>query len=189
RVLAEATAPGVEVLVQGLVLDVVPADAHTQAQAPAREDVHRRGLLGHQRGLALGQDDDAGHELEALSERSEVAEQDEDLVERALVGVGWAATELIEALQLAAQHVVEDEQMIVARALGRLGVVADHHGVRADFRLGKHHAESHVVFSSLSGSRWPSPRYPSLTSIVVILPMNPNGRRWRRGGLGAWVRA
>jgi hypothetical protein len=27
------------------------------------------------------------------------------------------------------------------------------------------------VFSSLSGSRRPSPRYPSLTSIVVILPM------------------
>ncbi|MDP9119511.1 MAG: hypothetical protein M3M93_04420, partial [Actinomycetota bacterium] len=27
------------------------------------------------------------------------------------------------------------------------------------------------MFSSLSGSRRPSPRYPSLTSIVVILPM------------------
>ena len=76
-------------------------------------------------------------------------------MERALVGIGWAATELVEALQLGAQHVVEDEQMIVARALRRLGVVADHHRVRADFRLGKHHAESHVVFSSFSGLRLP----------------------------------
>ena len=62
--LADAAAAGVEVLVQRLVLDVVPADAHAQAQAPAGEDVDRRGLLGHQRGLALRQDDDAGHQLE-----------------------------------------------------------------------------------------------------------------------------
>src|SRR5207247_5068814 len=54
--------------------------------------------------------------------------------------------ELVEALQLAAQHVVEDEHVIVAGTLGRLRVVADHHGVRADLRLGKHHAESHVLF-------------------------------------------
>ena len=135
-----------EVLVQGLVLDMIPADAHAESQAPAGEDVHRRGLLGHQRSLALGQDDDAGDQLEALSAGAEVAEQNEDLVEGALVGVGRAATELVEALQLAAQHVVEDEQVIVAGTLGGLGVVADHRRVRADLRLGKHHAESHLVF-------------------------------------------
>jgi len=63
----------------------------------------------------------------------------------ALVRVGRAATELVEAVQLAAQHVVEDQQMIITGTLGSLGVVADHCGVRADLRLGKHHAEFHVV--------------------------------------------
>ena len=102
-----------EVLAQGLVLDVVPADAHAEAQAAAREHVDRRRLLGDQRGLALGQDEDAGDELEALSACAQVAEQDEDLVERGLVGVGWAAAG-VETLQVGAHHVVEDEQMIVA---------------------------------------------------------------------------
>jgi hypothetical protein len=43
--------------------------------------------------------------------------------------------------------VVEDEQVIIAGTLGSLNVVADHRGVRADLRLGKHHAEFHVPFS------------------------------------------
>src|SRR5207245_7710861 len=76
--LADAAATRVEVLVQGLVLDMIPADAHAESQAPSGEDVHRRGLLGHQRSLALGQDDDAGDQLEALSAGAEVAEQNED---------------------------------------------------------------------------------------------------------------
>jgi hypothetical protein len=136
----------VKVLVQGLVLDMVPADAHAEAQAPAGEDVHRSSLLGHEGRLPLRQDNDAGDELEALRAGPQVTEQNEDLVEGALVGVRRAATELVEALQLAAQHVVEDEQVVVAGTLGSLGVVADDCGVRADLRLGKHHAEFHVVF-------------------------------------------
>src|SRR6267143_2512018 len=144
--LADAAAPRVKVLVQGLVLDMVPADAHAEAQAPAGEDVHRRSLLGHEGSLPLGQDDDAGDELEAPRARAQVTEQNEDLVEGALVGVRRAATERVEALRLAAQHVVEDEQVVVTGTLGRLGVVADDRGVRADLRLGKYHAEFHVVF-------------------------------------------
>src|SRR5712664_480802 len=144
--LADAAAPRVKVLVQGLVLDMVPADAHAEAQAPAGENVHRSSLLGHEGRLSLGQDDDAGDELEAPRAGRQVTEQNEDLVEGALVGVRRAATELVEALRLAAQHVVEDEQVIVAGTLGSLGVVTDDRGVRADLRLGKHHAEFHVVF-------------------------------------------
>ena len=40
----------------------------------------------------------------------------------------------------------------VAGALGGLGIVADHRGVRADLRLRKHHAELHVVSSSIIGT-------------------------------------
>ena len=146
-----------EILVQRLVLDVVPADADAEAQAPAGEDVHRGGLLGHQRRLALGQDDDASDQLELLRAGAQVAEQDEHLVKRALVGVRRLPAELVEALQLGAQHVVEDEQVMVAGALGRLGIVADHRGVGADLRLRKHHAESHVLSSSVSAGAGPGP--------------------------------
>ena len=49
-----------EVLVQGDVFNLVPAQPHTQAQPPAAQHIQRGGLLGHQDGLALRQDDDAG---------------------------------------------------------------------------------------------------------------------------------
>src|SRR6267142_4922374 len=121
--LADAASPGVKVLVQGLVLDMVPADAHAEAQAPAGENVHRSSLLGHEGSLPLGQDDDAGDELEAPRAGPNVTEQNEALVEGALVGVRRTTTELVEALKRAAQHVVEDEHVVVAGALGSLGVV------------------------------------------------------------------
>src|SRR5262245_23868697 len=98
--LADAAAARVEILVEGLVLDGVPADAHAEAQPTAGQYVHRRGLLGHERGLTLGQDDDAGDELETLRAGAEVTEQDEDFVEGALVRIGRKAAELVEALQL-----------------------------------------------------------------------------------------
>src|SRR5262249_24738478 len=81
-----AAAPRVEILVEGLVLDVVPADAHAEAQAPASQHVHSRGLLGHQRGLALGQDHDAGDQLELLGTGAQEPEQTEHLVAGALGG-------------------------------------------------------------------------------------------------------
>src|SRR5437879_1162259 len=151
--LADAAAPGVKVLVQGLVLDMVPADAHAEAQAPAGENVHRSSLLGHEGRLPLGQDDDAGDELEASRAGPKVTEENEDFVEGTLVGVRRTATELVEAFQRTAEHVVEDEQVVVASGLNSLGIVADDRGVRADLRLGKHHAEFHVVFVLHCGSR------------------------------------
>ena len=81
NLLGDAPAPGAEVLVQRLILDVVPADADAQAQAPAGEDVHRGGLLGDERGLALGEDDDAGHQFQPLSAGAKVPEEHEGLVE------------------------------------------------------------------------------------------------------------
>src|SRR5262249_56357550 len=91
--------------------------------------------LGHQRGLPLGQDDDTGNELEAPGTGRQIAEENEHLVKGALVRVRRGATELVEALELAAQHVVEDEQVPVPGVFGSLGVVANHCWVRADLRL------------------------------------------------------
>ena len=66
-------APVLEVHAQGLVLDGVPADADAKAQPAAAEDVYLGGLLGYQRRLALGQDEDAGHQAHAGGDGGEVA--------------------------------------------------------------------------------------------------------------------
>src|SRR5262245_2360589 len=142
--LTDAPASRMEILVEGLVLDVVPADAHAEAQAPASQHVHRRSLLGHQRSLTLRQDHDARDQLQLLRAGAEEAEQDEHLMERTLVGIRRRAAELVESLELAAQHVVEDEQMMVAGALGGLRIVADHGGIRSALRLRKYHSELHA---------------------------------------------
>ena len=44
---------GVEILAQGLAPHVVPTGLDTQAQPTSAQLVRGRGLLGHQRGLAL----------------------------------------------------------------------------------------------------------------------------------------
>ena len=58
-------APAVtEVLVQGLELDRVPADADAEPRPSPVEDVELGPLLGDERGLALGEDEDRGRELD-----------------------------------------------------------------------------------------------------------------------------
>ena len=61
---SEPTATLIEPLTERLVLHVVPADADPESEATAGEQIHLGGLLRDQRGLALGEDDHAGHELE-----------------------------------------------------------------------------------------------------------------------------
>jgi len=85
-----------------------------------------------------------GDHLELLGAGAQEPEQDEHLVEGALIGIRRPTAERVEALERRAQHVVEREQMIIARALGGLRIVSDHGGVRADLRLRKHHSELHV---------------------------------------------
>jgi hypothetical protein len=67
--------------------------------------------------------------LEALGAGAQITEQNEDLVEMGSGPCRGAAPELVEALQLGAEHVVEHEQMMVAGTLGSLGIVADHRRV------------------------------------------------------------
>ena len=54
-----ASAPILKVLGEGLVFYVVPAHANAKAQPAAAQDVHFRGLLGHERCLPLGQNQDS----------------------------------------------------------------------------------------------------------------------------------
>src|SRR5207237_2372776 len=48
-----------ELLAERLVFDGVPAEADAEPELAVGEQIHLRRLLGHERGLALGKDDDA----------------------------------------------------------------------------------------------------------------------------------
>src|SRR5262249_25991124 len=100
--------------------------------------------------------------------------QHEHLVEWTLIRVRRPASKLLEALELGAEHVVEHEQMVIAGALGGLRVLSNHRGVRADLRLGKHHAEPHDrppldrKLASHGGA--PAPRRAAARTALVSSP-------------------
>src|SRR5689334_22453909 len=87
NLLLAAAATVAEVLIQGLVLDVVPPDPDPQTESAAREHIHLGRLLGDQDSLALRQDEDTRDELQALGKAGQIAEQHEWLVEKGTVRI------------------------------------------------------------------------------------------------------
>ena len=85
--LLDAAAAIVEVLVEGFVLDMVPADADAEPQAAAAEDVDLGRLLGHERRLPLRQIRMPVRARVARAGR-QVAEEHERLVEGVVDVVG-----------------------------------------------------------------------------------------------------
>ncbi len=94
---------GREVLAQRFVLDRVPTEPDPEAEAAAGQQVDLRGLLGDERGLALREDDDAGHQLDR-GDRGEVAEHHERLVEGRVHVVGALPRRVHQ--RVGADHVV-----------------------------------------------------------------------------------
>ena len=111
-----------EVLAEGLELDRVPADADTETKPSPGQDIHRRRLLRHQRGLPLRQDQDSRDQLHATGDAGQEAEQDEGLVEGVPVRVRTFPAPW--SLGVRAEHMVEGQDVRVAHRLDRLGVVA-----------------------------------------------------------------
>ena len=98
------------VFVQSLILHRVPSDPDAQPQPPAAQHVHFRGLLGHQRGLPLRQDDDAGGQFQIRGNCRQVRHQREGLVDIALVRVVESRHFRVE-LRVGPQYVVQNPQM------------------------------------------------------------------------------
>ena len=84
--LGGAAAPVGKVLAEALVFHLVPAHADAQAQAAAGQHVYLGGLLGHQRGLTLAEDQYAGYKLQLLGDCAQVSEKHERLVEHVYRG-------------------------------------------------------------------------------------------------------
>ena len=102
--LAHPLAPAGEILTERFVLDVVPAEPDAQSQTVVGKQGDIGGLPGDKRGLALGQDQDAGRKADPPGDRGEIAEHDQRIVEGLLFGVG--PVELRLAVVRGAKHMV-----------------------------------------------------------------------------------
>jgi hypothetical protein len=139
------------------VLGGVPADADGDVESAARQAVDRGDLLGHERCLALGQDEHAAHELDRGRDRGQVREQGEHLVEGALVGVGRrgerGAGVDAETLDRRAEDVVVGHQVVEAGLVGADGPRPHGVGIGPAVGLGEDGAEVHGEHVRIDGHR------------------------------------
>jgi hypothetical protein len=142
--LLEPAGAGGERRAERLVLDPVPPRAHPDAQPAAGQEGDLGGLLGDEGGLALGQDEHADDELEALGHRREVAEEHERLVEGVVLGV-WAPERRLAVRVLGAEDVVVRDELIEAELLDAHREVADGARIDADVARGEHRAVLHAA--------------------------------------------
>ena len=113
-----AGAAGAEVLSEGLVLDVAPADADTEAEPASGEEIDIGGLSCHECGLALREDQDPGREPDPFGDGGQVGEHHERVVERVVLGVGAGDRRYAIGVD-GAEHVVVGEEVIKAELLDR----------------------------------------------------------------------
>ena len=112
-----ASAARTEVLPQGLVLDVIPAHAHAEAQSPSREKVNIRRLPRHECGLTLWENQDPRGELDSLRDPGQIGEQHERIMKRVVLGV--RAGQLARSVGMnRAEDVVVREDVVKTQVLG-----------------------------------------------------------------------
>ena len=139
-----------EVLAERFVLDRVPPDADPEAEPTFGEKVDFGGLFGDERGLALREDDDPGHDLERR-DRGDVSEQYERLVERRADVIGAAPTFVHRGI--GPEHVVVREQVRVPEPVDTLRVRPHRADVASQFGLREHHADTHTAVSTTGPAR------------------------------------
>ena len=125
-----------------LVLNRIPTEADAEAETPLSQQIQLGSLLGHERGLALGHDDDRGCELE-LRDASEEAKHHHRLVEGRVDRVRTAPALMHGRIRT--NNVVVGDQMLVAELLDSLGIGAQVGNGPADLGLGECHANLHGV--------------------------------------------
>ena len=109
-------AAGMEVLPEGLVLDVVPAHPHTEAQTTAGQEINISRLTCDERRLALRKDQDPGSETDSLGDAGQIREHHERVVKRVVLGVG--AGEIACSIGVdSAEHMVIGQEVVKAEVL------------------------------------------------------------------------
>jgi hypothetical protein len=130
-----------ERLAQSLVLHWVPAHADAQPHPSPAEHIHLSGLLRHQYGLALRQDQHAGHQLDGGRERRDVAEQNEHLVEGIVTGIAPPA---LSGRGSRAEHMVVNEDVLITELFDLGRPASDVSRIGANLRLRKDRPDSHA---------------------------------------------
>ena len=145
----EAPSPGAEILAESLELNLVPAHPHPQGEPLARQKVQGGGLLGHQRGLPLGEHQHPQPQFDPGGDPGHVPEQHEGLVKAVLVGVGPG--EHVPG-GVRPQDVFVDEDRVETQPFGGLGPGANRAPVRSDLDLGEYRPYVHdAPFLTLGG--------------------------------------
>jgi hypothetical protein len=109
---------GMEVLPEGFVLDLVPADSDTEAQSTAGQEINIGRLACHERCLALRKDQDSGGELDSLGDTGQIGEHHKRVVERVVLGVGARDRRRPIGVN-GTEHVVVSEKVVKAQVLDR----------------------------------------------------------------------
>src|SRR4030095_9123754 len=110
-------------LAERVVLDVIPANPDAKTQTSPTQHVDLCSALGDQGGLALRQDENTRHQSESRGDGSEKSEEDHGLMERMLISI--RPREFWFTIRMRPEHVVVDEQIVIAKSLGGLGVIFD----------------------------------------------------------------
>jgi hypothetical protein len=127
-----------------VVLDRVVADADTEAQPAARQQVDVGRLPGDQDRLALWQDQDPGDEFDPPSDRRQVAEGDQRVMERVLLVVRTLRHRRLTLNPVDAAHdVVVEQHVVVAQFLGGHREPMQCLGISAQLVLWEGDAEPH----------------------------------------------
>ena len=132
----------------------VPADADTEAQPAAGQDVDFGGLLGDQRRLPLREDENRRREFEPFRRAGEEAEQRQGLVEHVVERV--VGPPVLRPVGNLLHHMVDAGEMVVAERLHLLREPADNRRVRPDLRSRKCHADLHAPLRLLSSGSFRS---------------------------------
>ncbi len=107
-----------EVLSEGLVFDVVPADSRAEAQSADGEQIDVGRLTGHECRLPLGQGQNPGGEAGSLGDRGEAGEHDQWVMERIVFGMGAGVRGCSIGVD-GAEHVIVGGQVVEAEVLDR----------------------------------------------------------------------
>src|SRR6185312_13962684 len=107
-----------EVLPEGLVLDVVPAHTYADAQPTAGQKFNIGRLPCDQCRLSLGKHEHTGGEANSLSDRSQIRKHHERIVERVVLRV-WAGELRRSTFVDGAEHMVVREEVVKAQGLHR----------------------------------------------------------------------
>src|SRR4029434_11079154 len=134
-----------KVLAERVVLDVIPANPDAKTQTSPTQHVNLCSLLGDQGCLALRQEEKSRHQSESRGDGSEKSEEYHGLMERMLISI--RPREFWFTIRMRPEHVVVDEQIVIAKSLGGLGVIFDGLNIIPEFGLGKHNTVLHSASS------------------------------------------